>query len=119
MKCLKALKVSGLLQLRDSKDSLVLLSCPCWETGSSWNVREAVNTAECRIHFQEILGHSQTNKAGLGRTEMSRMPCRGSKEHRKLKSDSLVEQEGETDFLKAADLFSANGSNGRAMFRTI
>ena len=35
---------------------------------------------------------------------MSRMPCRGSKEHRKLISDSVVEQEGETDFLKAADL---------------
>ena len=100
----KASKVSGLLQLRDSKDTSVRLSCPRLETGSSWNVREAVNTAECRLRFQEILGHTQTNKAGLGRTKMSRMPCRGSKEHRKLISDSVVEQEGETDFLKAADL---------------
>ena len=96
----KAFKVSGLLQLRDSKDTSVRLSCPRLETGSSWNVREAVNTAECRLRFQEILGHTQTNKAGLGRTKMSRMPCRGSKEHRKLISDSVVEQEGETDFLK-------------------
>ena len=69
----KASKVSGFLQLRDSKDRSVSLSCPRLETGSSWKVREAVNTAECRLRFQEILGHTQTNKAGLGRTKMSRI----------------------------------------------
>ena len=42
----KASKVSGLLQLRDSKDSSVRLLCPRLETGSSWNIREEVST-EC------------------------------------------------------------------------
>ena len=56
------------------------------------------------LYFTQLLGHTQTNKAGLGKSKMSEMPCRSSKEHRKLISDSVVDQEKKTDFLKAADL---------------
>ena len=67
----KASTVSGVLQLRDSKDGQKT-SCPCLETGSSWNAWGAVNTAECCLHFQEILGHTQTNKTGFGKLKCLR-----------------------------------------------
>ena len=100
----KASKVSGDLMLRDSRDKYVSASCPILETGTSWRVREAVNTAETTLFFKQILGHTQTNKAGLGRSKFGRFPPRGSKEHRKLVSDTVVQQEGESDFLKASSL---------------
>ena len=100
----KSSKVSGDLMLRDSKDQSVSKSCPILETGSSWRAREAVNTAETRLFFNQILGHTQTNKAGLGRSKFKRLPPRGSKEHRKLVSDTVIEQEGEKDFLRASSM---------------
>ena len=63
-----------------------------------------MNTAETTLFFKQILGHTQTNKAGLGRSKFGRFPPRGSKEHRKLVSDTVVQQEGESDFLKASAL---------------
>ena len=40
-------------------------------SAGKWNVREAIESAESSLKFERIIGHSQTSKAGLGRSK----PC--------------------------------------------
>ena len=85
----KTTKASSFLQLRDSKDPVVSASVPSLATGSKWDVSDAVQDAESILHFQKIVGHTQTGKAGFGYTPIQHFPDKGSKEHRKAVSDTV------------------------------
>ena len=67
---LKSSKISGHLLLRDSQDPLVSGNTPDLKSGS-WNVKEAVNSAEAELHFRSIRGPLQLGRAGLGLAKAS------------------------------------------------
>ena len=83
----KTSKTSAHLQLRDSKDPIVASTVPVLETGRKWGVADSVQDAESIMRFKDILGHTQTGRAGLGYTPMEQIPVKGSKEYRKAVSD--------------------------------
>ena len=99
---LKSAKVSCHLQLRDSQDPLISSSVPVLNTGRTWQVKDAVDDAESVLYFRKILGHTQVGKAGLGLIPQSKFPPPGTKEHRKLVSDTVFE-EHDKDSVETSD----------------
>ena len=100
---LKSAKVSCHLQLRDSKDPLISSSVPVLNTGRTWHVSDAVDDAESVLYFRRILGHTQVGRAGLGLIPQTKFPSVGTKEHRKLVSDTVFD-EHDKDSVETSDL---------------
>ena len=93
---LKSAKVSGHLLLRDSADSSVSEANMNLRCGS-WDVSSEVNKAEQMLNLRKIMGHHQTNRAGLGSSSTPEVPPKRSHEYRKLIS-TIVEESDQNRF---------------------
>ena len=100
---LKAQKVSGHLQLRDSTDPLISSSVPVLKAGN-FVVEDAVKDAESVLKFNLIRGNTQTNKAGLGNVKPLKIPSKGTKAHRDLISKTVKQLQENYDYSKAVSL---------------
>ena len=63
-------KARLLCMLQESEDHIVRNFHPEPKTGRKWKVQKAVTEAKDNLKFKEIIGHTQTNKQGLGATKM-------------------------------------------------
>ena len=100
---LKAQKVSGHLQLRDSSDPLISSSVPVLKAGV-FVVEDAVKDAESALKFETIRGATQTNKAGLGINKPLKIPKVGTKPHRDLISDTVKQLQENHNYSKAVSM---------------
>ena len=69
-----------------------------------WSVEKAVEVAEQKLQFKEILGYHQSNRAGLGSIVSPKPPPKGTHEHRKFIADVVNEEEEEVFSAKAVQL---------------
>jgi len=101
---LKASKVSGHLQLRDSRDPLVSSAAPVLKTGK-WVVESAVADAEIDLKIKQMQGPSQRtsgNKAGLGFIKESKIPkTKQSRAYRKCVADQVKRHQEDYNYTKA------------------
>ena len=100
---LKSAKVSGHLLLRDSVDPAVAGNLPHLKVGK-WSVKDAVIQGEEKLHFEQILGYHQTNKAGFGSIKKPVLPDKSSHEYRKLVSSKVDDLQEEQHLAQAAQL---------------
>ena len=63
-------KARLLSMLEDSGDRAVRSIRPKMKTGRKWKVHDAVDAAKESLKIREIIGHTQTNRQGLGSTKM-------------------------------------------------
>uniref|UniRef100_A0A0L8FYU4 Uncharacterized protein n=1 Tax=Octopus bimaculoides TaxID=37653 RepID=A0A0L8FYU4_OCTBM len=66
----KAGKARLLSMLEDSTDLIVRAVQSKLKTGKKWKVKEAVEVAKESLRMKEIIGHTQTNRQGLGSSKM-------------------------------------------------
>ena len=100
---LKAQKVSGHLQLRDSCDPLISSSVPVLKAGT-FVVEDAVKDAESALKFEMIRGNTQSNKAGLGINKAIKSPSRGTKDHGDLVFDTVKQLQENNNYPKEVTL---------------
>ena len=62
----KKRKVSGLLQLRQSKDQSVRANVPQLYSGKKWKVADEVDRIESRLNVVKVMGSTQTGRTGFG-----------------------------------------------------
>ena len=59
------------LMMRDSPDQIIQQTNPEIRTGTKWSASTAVQEAECSLKIKDIMGITQTGRAGLGFTTPS------------------------------------------------
>lgn len=84
----KAGKARLLSMLEDSADLIVRAVQPKLKTGRKWKVKEAVESAKDSLRIKEIIGHTQTNRQGLGSSKMEWW----SKAKGKAKRDMVIQE---------------------------
>ena len=89
---LKTAKAGCLLQLRDSKDPIVSKHLPSVRAGRTWSVTDSVKDAESVLYFRQLVGSVCKGKAGFGYIPSEPFPAKGTKDHRKLVSDTVFEE---------------------------
>ena len=89
---LKTAKAGCLLQLRDSKDPIVSKHLPSVRAGRTWSVTDSVKDAESVLCFRQLVGSVCKGKAGFGYIPSEPFPAKGTKNHRKLVSDTVFEE---------------------------
>ena len=81
-------KARLLTMLEDSKDKTVKTAQLKLKTGRKWKVKEAVEEAKDSLRMKEIIGHTQTNRLGLGSSKMEWW----SKAKGKAKRDMVLQE---------------------------
>ena len=84
----KAGKARLLSMLEDSDDLVVRSVQPKLRTGRKWKVKDAVESAKESLKIREIIGHTQTNRQGLGSSKMEWW----SKTKGKAKRDMVIQE---------------------------
>ena len=84
----KAGKARLLCMLEDSEDVVVKSNQPELKTGRKWKVGEAVESAKEGLRLRDIIGHTQTNRQGLGASKMEWW----SKAKGKAKRDLVIQE---------------------------
>ena len=97
---LKASKISGYLQLRDSKDPLVSATLPAKNT-RSWEVATAAKSADSALLFRDMFGSPHIGKRGLGFEKVPPVAPKGSKQHRDQVRDVERARNDESDLVSA------------------
>ena len=100
---LKASKVNGHLQLRDSKDPNVKNNLPVLKSGKM-NISDTVMKAENAMEFKKVLGYHQMFKAGLGSIHHPELPEKGSHAYRKQVTNAMEEIDEVDDLSEAVQL---------------
>ena len=54
--------------MKDSADEIILKVYPEIKSGMKWSAVKAAQEAECSLRIKDIIGVTQTNRAGLGST---------------------------------------------------
>ena len=101
---LKSSKISGFLQLRDSKDPQVSGSEIKLHTGTKWKAHQAVRNMEIDFSIQKVVGKVPLGRSGLGLHHLSPEPERGTKEHRKFYTDMSKRQDSKEMYTKAVQM---------------
>jgi len=96
-------KISGYLQLRDSKDKLVSSAVPVLKAGT-WDSSKAVRNSESVLMFQDMFGAPNKGKMGLGCSKNPPLARKGTKLHREQVRDVSRDLQGELDLAKAVTL---------------
>ena len=81
-----------MLELRDSKDPIVSKHLPSVRAGRTWSVTDSVKDAESVLYFRQLVGSVCKGKAGFGYIPSEPFPAKGTKDHRKLVSDTVFEE---------------------------
>ena len=97
----KAGKARLLAMLEDSKDVVVRAIRPRLKTGRKWDVHKAVDSAKQSLVTQEIIGHTQTNRQGLGATKMRWWSKTKGKEKRDMVIQEIRKEEDANRLTKA------------------
>ena len=84
----KAGKIRLQSMLEDSGDKVVETINPQLKTGRKWKVQEAMDSAKDSLRIKEIIGHTQTNRQGLGSTKTEWW----SKAKGKAKRDMMIQE---------------------------
>ena len=97
----KAGKARLLSMLEDSTDPVVKEAKPVLKTGRKWKVKEATEAAKANLRMKEIIGHTQTNRQGLGSTKMVWWSKAKGKAKRDLVIQEIREEEEKARLQKA------------------
>ena len=100
----KCAKAGASLQLKHSKDPLVRSVTVNLDCGRKWRVQKSIDDAEQRIAMNNILGHTQTGRAGFGSIPYVKTPLQSTTEYRKLVSGLIMKEEDECFFAKSVQL---------------
>ena len=113
----KCAKAGASLQLQHSKDPSVRAAMPTLYCGKKWNVKKCIDDAEQRINMKNILGHTQTSRAGLGTIPFSKTLDKSTPEYRRLVS-SLIKM---SNFLlrQSNSKFKVSGPDGKTICQKI
>ena len=58
----------------------------------TWSVTDSVKDAESVLYFRQLVGSVCKGKAGFGYIPSEPFPAKGTKDHRKLVSDTVFEE---------------------------
>ena len=97
----KAGKARLLSMLEDSADPVVKEANPELKTGRKWKVKKATEDAKADLRMKEIIGHTQTNRQGLGSTKMEWWSKAKGKAKRDLVIQEIREEEERARYVKA------------------
>ncbi len=86
----KVAKVRLMMTLRDSEDSIITDVVPDVRTGRKWDARQEVDQMESRLKHKDIVGYTQSGRAGFGNQEFKYYYKATDKERRVL----VVEHKG-------------------------
>ena len=90
--------------LRDSSDQFVKGTVPDIRTGRKWNAQQEVEDMESRLRHKDMVGPTQTNRAGLGMNPTQYFFKATTKMKRKMVSDEIRRKEEEHRIAKAVGL---------------
>ena len=102
-------KARLLSMLEESEDNIVRSVQPKLRTGKKWKVQEAVNNAKRNLSIKEIIGHTQTNRQGLGATKMQWW----SKAKGKEKRDMIIQELKKEEDVKRVQKAVQQGQQGQ------
>lgn len=97
----KAGKARLLCMLQDSPDEFVRSTEPTLKTGRKWNVKKKVEASKEALKLKEIIGHTQSNRAGLGLTSRKLYSKAHAKERRNMIIDEIRGEEEQGRLQKA------------------
>ena len=88
-------KVRLHMMMKDSADEIIRKAYPEIESGMKWSAVKAAQEAECSLRIKDIIGVTQTNRAGLGSTGKKVFSNVGPKGKRDMVSEefSMFEEE--------------------------
>ena len=75
-------KVRLYMMMKDSADEIIREAYPEIKNGTKWSTVKAAQEVECSLRIKDIIGVTQTNRAGLGSTSnkaFSKMDPKGKK----------------------------------------
>ena len=90
------------LMLRDSPDDVICQVQPEVRTGTKWSAAKAVQEAEASLQIKEVIGATQTGRAGLGSTPHRWFSREDSRGHRDMVITELKMTEEEKRVATAA-----------------
>lgn len=94
-------KVRLQVMLTESQDEVVRSSQASLKTGRKWKVCEAIHQAEQGLKLKEVIGHTQTDRQGLGRSEMKWWSNTTGKEKRDMVIQEVRQEEDQKRIQKA------------------
>ena len=77
------------MMLRDLEDQVIRDTLPEVKTGMKWSAREEVEAMECHLQHKDIVGATQSGRAGLGMQKHAYFYRASSYEKRKLVADEI------------------------------
>ena len=92
------------MTLRDSEDQVIRDNLPEVKTGMKWSAREEVEAMESCLQHKDIIGATQSGRAGLGMQKHTYFYRASSYEKRKLVADEIRASQEEARQTKAAGL---------------
>ena len=100
---MKSAKVNGQVLLRESADPYVSEAKVLLKS-DNWSASEAVEEAEKRLNFKQLLGYHQCHRAGFGSISNPEVPPKHAYAYRKLLTSMVEEAEEEKYQAKAVQL---------------
>ena len=82
-------KVRLHMMMKDSTDEIIRKAYPEIKSGTKWSAVKAAQEAECIQRIKDIIGVTQTNRAGLGSTSKKVLSKVGPKGERDMVSDEI------------------------------
>ena len=92
------------MMLRDSGDQMIRNTLLEVKTGTKWSAREEVEAMESQLQHKDIVGATQSGRAGLGMQKHTYFYRASSCEKRKLVADEIRASQEEACQTKAAGL---------------
>ena len=90
--------------MKDSADEIIRKAYPEIKSGTKWSAVKTAQEAECSLRIKDIIGVTQTNRAGLGSTSKKVF----SKVDPKGKRD-MVSKEKPVMLLRSNNVLGQNG----------
>ncbi len=97
-------KVRMVMTLRDSNDPVIRDVVPDVKAGRKWNPHQEVDDMEARLRHKDIVGFTQTGRAGLGSQAMKYFSRAGPVERREMVSEEVRNKWEEIRQSKAAGM---------------
>ncbi len=105
----KVAKVRLMMTLRDSEDPIIRDVVPDVRTGRKWDARQEVDKMESRLKHKDIVGYTQSGRAGFGNQEFKYFYKATDKERRVLVVEEVRARHEEERQAKAAGLALQGG----------
>ena len=77
------------MMMKDSTDEIIRKAYPEIKSSTQWSAVKAVQEAECSLRIKDIIGVTQTNRAGLGSTSEKVFSKVGLKGKRDMVSEEV------------------------------